>query len=151
VWSVSIAVSDSCRHGEDLGELGVGSSWGRELAVPALSQMVYPDGGEEWCSPVSLSMVMAYWADRTDKKDLDRLVPAVARGTYDYTYGGNGNWPFNTAYASSLGLDASVRRFDSLGQVERCVAAGLLVVASIAWKRGELPGAPIRCSEGHLW
>ena len=65
-------------------------------------------------------------------------------------YGGNGNWPFNTAYASSFGLRASVNRFDSLGQVERWVAAGVPVVASIAWKRGELSGAPIPGSDGHL-
>jgi hypothetical protein len=150
VRGVSLAVLDSCRHGEYLDVPGDGSFWGWELPVPACSQMVYPDGGEAWCSPVSLSMVMAYWSDRTGKKDLDQLVPAVVRGTYDYTYGGNGNWPFNTAYASSLGFDASVRRFDSLGQVERCVAAGLPIVASIAWKRGELSGAPIPESEGHL-
>jgi len=150
VRGVYVAVSDSCRHGEYLGAPGDGSFRGRELAVPARSQMVYSDGGEAWCSPVSLSMVMAYWADRTGKKDLDQPVTAVVRGTYDYTYGGNGNWSFNTAYASSLGLDASVRRFDSLEQVERCVAAGLPVVASIAWKNGHLSGAPISCSEGHL-
>ncbi len=150
VRGVCVTVSDSCRHGEYLETPGDRSSWGRELAVPARSQMVYPDGGEAWCSPVSLSMVMAYWADRTGKKDLDQPVPAVVWGTYDYAYGGNGNWPFNTAYASSLGFDASVRRFDSLGQVERCVAAGVPVVASIAWKRGELSGAPIPESEGHL-
>jgi hypothetical protein len=150
VRGVSIAMSDSCRHGEYLEAPDDGSFGGRELAVPARSQMVYPDGGEAWCSPVSLSMVVAYWADRTGKKDLDQPVLAVVRGTYDYTYGGNGNWSFNTAYASSLGFGASVRRFDSLGQVERCVAAGVPVVASIAWKRGELSGAPMPCSEGHL-
>ncbi len=150
VRSISMAASNSYRHGENLGVPGDGSSWGRELAVPARSQMVYPDGGEAWCSPVSLSMVMAYWADRTGKKDLDQPILVVVWGSYDYAYGGNGNWPFNTAYASSLGFDASVRRFDSLGQVERCVAAGVPVVASIAWKRGELSGAPIPESEGHL-
>jgi hypothetical protein len=150
VRGVCVTVSDSCRHGEYLETPDDGSLWGRELAVPARSQMVYPDGGEAWCSLVSLSMVMAYWADRTGKKDFDQPVPAVVWGTYDYAYGGNGNWPFNTAYASSLGFDASVRWLDSLEEVERCVAAGLPVVASIAWRRGELSGAPIPESEGHL-
>jgi hypothetical protein len=96
-------------------------------------------------------MVMAYWADRTGKKNLDQSIPAVVRGTYDYAYGGNGNWPFNTAYASSLGFDASVRRFDSFGQVEHCLAAGVPVVASIAWKNRQLSGAPIPESEGTCW
>ncbi len=74
----------------------------------------------------------------------------MVRGTYNYTYGGNGNWPFNTMYAPSLGFDASVRRFGSLKEVERCVAAGVPVVASTAWKRGELSEASIPRSEGHL-
>lgn len=150
VRGVCVVVSDSCRYGEYLEKLGDGSSWVRELAVPARSPMVYSEGGEPWCSPISLSMVMAYWAERTGKKDLDRPLPAVVRGTYDHTYGENGNWSFNTAYASSLGFDASVRRFDSLRQVGRCVAAGVPIGASIAWQNGQLSGAPIPCSEGHL-
>jgi hypothetical protein len=119
--------------------------------VPAHSQMMYSDGGEAWCSPVSLSMVMAYWADRTGKKNLDQPIPTVVRGSYDYAYGGNGNWLLNTAYASSLGFDASVRRFSTLEEVERCLAAGVPIVASIAWKRDELSGRPIPESEGHLF
>ena len=74
----------------------------------------------------------------------------MVRGTYDHTYGGNGNWPFNTAYASSRGLDASVRRFESLGQVERRMVAGVPIVASIARKEGELSGALVPGSDGHL-
>ena len=150
VRGVRLTVSDSRRHGEHLGTPGDESLWGRELAVPAHSQMVYPNGGEAWCSPVSLSMVMAYWAHRTGREDLNQPVPAVVRGTYDHTYEGNGNWPFNTAYASSFGLGASVERFGSLGQVERWVAAGVPVVASIAWRGGELSGAPMPESGGHL-
>jgi hypothetical protein len=122
--------------------------------VPARSQMVYPDGGEAWCSSTSLSMVMAYWADKTGEKKLDQSVPKVARGTYDHVYEGNGNWPFNTAFVSSLGLKASVNRFSSLGQVERWVASGVPVVASIKWNNHksdrQLSGAPLPSSKGHL-
>lgn len=150
VRALSIAVSDSCRYEEPPETPGDGGFWGWELPVPARSQMVYPDGGEAWCSPVSLSMVMAYWANRTGREDLDQPVPAVVRGTYDYTYGGHGNWPFNTAYASSLGFDASVRRFEALGQVERWVSVGVPIIASVAWEGGELSGAPVPSSEGHL-
>ncbi len=156
-WSVSpsvrgvcFAVSDSRHHGEYLRVPNDGDLWDRELAVPVRSQMVYPNGGEAWCSPASLSMVMAYWAVETGRGNLNQTVPAVVRGTYDYTYGGNGNWPFNTAYASSFGLEASVERFGSLEEVERWVAAGVPIVASIAWKGGDLSGAPIPYSDGHL-
>jgi uncharacterized protein YvpB len=112
--------------------------------------MIYPNGGQVWCSPTSLSMVMAYWANKTGKSRLNQSVPTVARGTYDYEYGGNGNWPFNTAYASSYGLKTSVNRFSSLGQVECWVANGVPVVASISWGKGQLNGAPIPSSTGHL-
>src|SRR5215217_5129171 len=64
VRGVSVAVSDSYRHGENLGTAGTGL-WGQELEVPTRSEMVYPDWGEVWCSPASLSMVMAYWAGET--------------------------------------------------------------------------------------
>lgn len=149
VDSLTFTASDSRRHGEFLGVTG-GKYLGRDLPVPQRSQMIYPNGGQVWCSPTSLSMVMAYWANKTGKSRLNQSVPTVARGTYDYEYGGNGNWPFNTAYASSYGLKTSVNRFSSLGQVERWVANGVPVVASISWGKGQLNGAPIPSSTGHL-
>ncbi len=153
VRGVSMTVSDSYRHGENLGAAGTGL-WGLELAVPARSEMVYPDGGEVWCSPASLSMVMAYWAGETGDPGLDQPVPAVAAGTYDYVYQGWGNWPFNTAYASAYGLKATVNRFSSIEQLERWMEMGVPVVASIAWDNNyaerQLSGAPLTWSDGHL-
>lgn len=149
VDSLAFTASDSYRHGDFLGVAG-GKYLGTDLPVPQRSQMIYPNGGEVWCSPTSLSMVMAYWANRTGEPALNQTVPTVAGGTYDYAYGGNGNWPFNTAYASSFGLKTSVNRFSSLGQVERWVSKGIPVVASISWSRGQLDGAPIPASQGHL-
>jgi hypothetical protein len=95
-------------------------------------------------------MVMAYWAKKAGKRSLDQGVPRVARGTYDYAYRGNGNWPFNTAYAASYGLEASVNRFSSLGQAELWTSKKVPVIASISWGRGDLTGAPIPASSGHL-
>jgi hypothetical protein len=78
----------------------------------------------------------------------------VAEGTYDYVYGGWGNWPFNTAYASAYGLEATVSRFNSIEQAERRIHAGIPVVASIAWDNRlsgqQLSGAPLTWSNGHL-
>jgi hypothetical protein len=149
VRAIYVTASDSYRNGKVL--VGANESlWGKDLSVPARSQMIYPNGGEVWCSPTSLSMVMAYWANKTGVRSLDQEVPTVARGTYDYVYRGTGNWPFNTAYAASYGLKASVNRFSSLGQVERWIAKGAPVIASISWGRGELTHAPIPASSGHL-
>lgn len=150
VGQLAFTVSNSYRHGEFLGVAGSNALWGKDLAVPQRSQMIYPNGGEVWCSPTSLSMVMAYWATKTGNRSLNQPVPTVAAGTYDYAYRGNGNWPFNTAYASAYGLRASVNRFSSLGQVERWISKGVPVIASISWGSGQLSGAPIPASNGHL-
>src|SRR5215213_3579256 len=63
VRAIYVTASDSYRNGEVL--VGANESlWGKDLSVPARSQMIYPNGGEVWCSPTSLSMVMAYWANK---------------------------------------------------------------------------------------
>jgi len=125
--------------------------------VPQRSQMLseyqgqdYGGGGEVWCSPTSTSMVMAYWSNVLKQPVLNQIVPDAARGTYDFTYEGTGNWPFNTAYAGSYGLHAFVTRMHSLSQVEQWIKVGVPITISIAYKKGELPGSPIPSTNGHL-
>ena len=150
VRAVYVTASDSYRHGDFLGVSSSRRLLGKDLPVPQRSQMIYPNGGEVWCSPTSLSMVMAYWSRKTGNRNLNQSVPRVAAGTYDFAYQGNGNWPFNTAYASAIGLKASVNRFSSLEQVERWISEGVPVIATISWGSGQLDGAPIPASKGHL-
>jgi Peptidase_C39 like family len=122
--------------------------WDRVLAVPECSQMVYPDGGEVWCSPTSTSMVVAYWQSAAGP--CEPRVRAAVEGVFDWIYDGHGNWPFNTAYAAAQGLEGYVARFTSMAQLEPWIAAGVPVVISYAWKKNELTGAPIPSSNGHL-
>ncbi len=124
------------------------SRWNTLLAVPECSQMVYPDGGTVWCSPTSTSMVMAYWTG--DTRPCEPGVRAAVDGVFDWVYDGHGNWPFNTAYAATAGLEAHVARFTSLADAEKWVAAGVPVVISYWWKKSSLTGAPIPSSDGHL-
>ncbi|GCE04389.1 peptidase C39 family protein [Dictyobacter aurantiacus] len=133
------------------------TSRGINLAVPQRSQMLaayttqsFGGGGEAWCSPTSTSMVMAYWANQLKRPDLAHTVPEVARDTYDYTYSGTGNWPFNVAYAGNAGLTAFVTRMYSLSQVEQWVKAGVPIIISIAYQSGELVHSPIPSSSGHI-
>jgi hypothetical protein len=115
-----------------------------DLAVPARSQMVFPNGGRVWCSPTSVSMVMAYWG-------VDLPVPEVVAGVWDHGPGIGGNWPFNTAFAAANGLHGKVARLVSLAEVEPWTAAGVPVIASIRFGAGELAGAPILTAlGGHL-
>jgi len=97
---------------------------------------------------------MAYWAQKTGRSSLDRSVPAVARGTYDHAYRGNGNWPFNTAYAATYGLSGTVSRFGSIEQAERWIQSGIPLVISVALDNRRdstrLSGAPIPATSGHL-
>jgi hypothetical protein len=95
-------------------------------------------------------MVMAYWSGMLGDARLDRDVPTVAAGTYDPVYRGHGNWPFNTAFAASAGLQAFVSRAQSLRDVEPWLAAGVPVIASLGWANGDLPEAPIVSTNGHL-
>jgi hypothetical protein len=135
------------------------------LNVPRYSQMThrgqypqYGGGGQAWCSPTALSMLLGYyralpkpanyaWVSKTYS---DRWVDHVARVVYDYGYHGAGNWAFNTAYASNLTGDAFVTRLTDLRDAERFIAAGIPLAASISFSRGQLTGAPISATAGHL-
>jgi hypothetical protein len=134
-----------------------------DLPVPRSSQMIhrgqFPQwggGGEAWCSPTSTSMVMRYFGKGPKKSDYswsrytDSFVDHAARYTYDHQYQGTGNWPFNTAYAANYSLDTFVTRLGSLRDAESYIRAGIPLVASVAFGRGELTGAPISSTPGHL-
>lgn len=105
---------------------------GKILDVPERVQSGY-EGPGGWCSPASLSMVLAYWSGVLHRPELDRSVPEVAAGVNDPVYGGTGNWPFNAAYAGEFpGLRAYVTRLDDLQELEAWIDAGVPVVMSVS-------------------
>jgi hypothetical protein len=137
----------------------------RALDVPTYSQMThrgeypqYGGGGQAWCSPTSLSMVLAYFGKRprpaeyswVNRSYPDRWVAHTARQVFDHGYDGAGNWAFNTAYAGTRTAAAMVTRLRSLRDVERFIAKGIPVEVSISFGRGQLTGAPISATNGHL-
>src|SRR5205823_1918617 len=112
---------------------------------------VYHDGGEVWCSPTSVAMVLNYWQGQTGAAaSCDTAVRAAVSGVYDRVYDGHGNWPFNTAYAASRGMEAYITRFTSISQVEQWIAAGVPVFMSVGWGNNQLTDAPLATSNGHL-
>jgi hypothetical protein len=143
---------------------GPAGAWGIELPVPRLSQNIhvgqypqYGGGGEAWCSPTSTEMVVEYWGKRPSAQELawvdpsyaDPTVDHAARLTYDKDYDGTGNWPFNTAYASTFGLSGHVTRLHSLAELEGYIKAGIPVVTSQSFRADELDGAGYGTA-GHL-
>ncbi len=132
------------------------TAWGIDLDVPQRTQRMResPDalagGGDAWCSPTSVSMIMAYWAARLHHPQWNVDVPAAAEGTYDPVYEGCGNWPFNVAFASEHGLAGWVERLTGLADVEHYIERDIPLVASIRVAPGELDGSPYGKTDGHL-
>ena len=122
--------------------------WDRLIDVPKFSQMVYPDGGSVWCSPTSTSMVLSFLDHY--QGDCAPRVHAAVEGVFDWIYEGHGNWPFNTAYAATFGYEGYVARLTSLAKVEEYVAAGIPVIMSIAWNKGDLTNSGVDSTNGHL-
>lgn len=151
--SFTVALSGKHNFGLERAEAALTTP---EIIIPLRSQMLYPNGGSVWCSPTCITMLLAYWHERTGDSRLaayteHEAVPNLAaRFCYDPAYEGTGNWIFNTAFAASLGLDAYVARFDHLTELESWLRAGVPVVISVAWKEGELQGAAVSQSNGHL-
>ncbi|MDP9219155.1 MAG: C39 family peptidase [Actinomycetota bacterium] len=139
----------------------LGGAEGIVLNVPRYSQDVhlghYPEfdgGGEAWCSPTSTEMVVEYYgkypADVTwVSPPVDPSVDYAARYTFDYHYDGAGNWPFNTAYSASYGLDAFVTQLRSLNEAEQFITAGIPLTVSVSFTKNELDGSGYS-TNGHL-
>lgn len=112
------------------------------LDVPVRSQ--YLDENERgWCSPASLAMINAYHG-------IDVPVDATARAVFDRAYNGTGNWTFNVAFSGSLGLHAVVAYLQNLDQAQQLIERNVPIAISYSWHDGELPGAPLEHSDGHL-
>ena len=124
------------------------AAWGKIISTPERSQHGYP-GEKGWCSPTSLSMVLARWAEILNHPEMNLTVPEVAAKVYDDDFAGTGNWPFNTAFAGSFnGMRSYVTRFDDLSEAEDWIAAGIPVILSARWD-WLLPGRPLD-DNGHL-
>jgi hypothetical protein len=115
-----------------------------QLDVPRISQYSAASPGERgWCSAATTAMLLRYHGVAAGLAE-------TARGVYDDAYGGTGNWTFNAAYAGACGLRGAVAYLCGIDHVAAFIDAGLPVAISVSWNAGELPGAPLEHSEGHL-
>lgn len=112
------------------------------LDVPARSQYIVEEE-RGWCSPASLTMIHAFHG-------VDCGVDETARSVFDRAYNGTGNWSFNVAYSGRLGFRAVVAHLANLDHAQRLIERNLPLAISYSWREGELPGAPLTHSDGHL-
>ncbi|MBV8067578.1 MAG: C39 family peptidase [Candidatus Eremiobacteraeota bacterium] len=113
------------------------------LDVPALSQFEGAGSRRGWCSAATLAMIHAFHGRPAS-------VAETARAVFDRAYNGTGNWSFNVAYSGRLGFRAVVAHLSNLDHAQRLIERNLPLAISYSWSDGELPGAPLDRSDGHL-
>ncbi|MBR5151809.1 MAG: C39 family peptidase [Elusimicrobiaceae bacterium] len=114
------------------------------IQVPPLSQLEQDTPHKRRiCSPTSLYMALNALGYVVP---LQQILPRV----FDQIADVYGNWLFNISAAAEFGAEAFFRRFASLAELEEFVTPDSLVIASIAFKKDELTGAPLEKTPGHL-
>jgi hypothetical protein len=138
-WTVALSASDLAPRPVETGGKSIPG-----LAVPALSQMAEaPEIGERVCSPTCVAMVLGFWG---------RPVPVreVAAEVFHEGLDRYGVWPAAIHAAARRGVAGYLLRFPDWASAAWCLARGLPVIASIRFEAGELQGAPIARTDGHL-
>jgi hypothetical protein len=113
------------------------------LDVPQISQYAGARDQRGWCSPTSVAMIHAYHG-------IVEPLEEVAREVFDRAYNGTGNWSFNVAYSGRIGLRGVVAHLAGFEHARRLVERNLPLAISYSWAEGELDGAPLPHSDGHL-
>jgi hypothetical protein len=114
------------------------------LAVPPLSQMEADAAlGARLCSPTSVAMVLGYWG---------RVASAAAVAAEVFHPGLDiyGVWPAAVRAAAARGVAGYLLRFPDWRAARWCVEHGIPVVASVRYGAGELGGAAVAATPGHL-
>ena len=114
------------------------------IAMPCRSQMVEaPEIRGRICSPTCSAMALEWFG-------LYYPTAFVAADCYDAGAKIYGNWPFNVASLWRLGLRARLDFFPSMEATPGVLKAGCPIIASIKFGEGQLKGAPIAKTNGHL-
>ncbi len=114
------------------------------LAVPAVSQMEADEAiRQRICSPASVAMVLAYYDARVD-------LAALAREIFHPELDRYGVWPAAVGAAGRRGVAGYLLRFPDWESAAWCLDRGTPVIASVSYGAGELAGAAISETTGHL-
>ncbi|HEU4369883.1 MAG TPA: C39 family peptidase [Methylomirabilota bacterium] len=114
------------------------------LDVPALSQMQADAAiAPRICSPTCVAMVLAYWRRPAPLAPLAAEVFHPGSDLY-------GVWPAAIVAAGRRGLAGYLLRFPDWAAAAWCLEQRLPVIASVRYRAGELSGAAIAETPGHL-
>lgn len=139
-WLVTLSAWDGQAAAPD----GRTGGRGARLAVPAVSQMEADEAiRRRICSPASVAMVLAYYGAPVD-------LAALAREIFHPGLDRYGVWPAAIAAAGRRGLAGYLLRFPDWASAAWCLGRGMPVIASVRYGAGELAGAAIPETTGHL-
>ncbi len=114
------------------------------LDVPAQSQMEAPETiRNRVCSPTCVAMVLGHW-----KRPVDPAT--VAAEMFDPRHDLYGVWPAAIRAAARRGVAGYLLRFPSWAAAAWCLDHAMPVIASVRYAAGELGGAAIAATAGHL-
>jgi len=139
-WMIALSASDR----RPSPSAPVTSAGAASLSVPAISQMVV--GGANAmriCSPTSVAMVLGYWGRPVSALSLASEVFHAATDRY-------GVWPAAIAAAARHDVAGYLLRFPDWASAAWCLEHEMPIVASVRFAAGELRGASLAESSGHL-
>jgi hypothetical protein len=139
-WMLALSASDLPVARSAPAPTGVGA----RLDVPVRSQMdADPEIARRICSPTCVAMVLDFWG-RPGR--LEALAAEMFNAAADLY----GVWPSAVLAAGRRGLAGYVLRFPDWAAAAWCLHRGLPVIASVRYAAGELTGAAVPQTGGHL-
>jgi peptidase C39-like protein len=125
-------------------DFGAPPGAGTAVSVPPLSQVVEdPVIAMRICSPTSVAMVLCYWGRPA-------TAAAVAADVFHADTDQYGIWPAAIRAAAVRGVAGYLLRFPDWTAAAWCLGRGIPIIASIKYAAGELRGAPMEATTGHL-
>ncbi len=113
------------------------------LPAPRSQTTAPPEVAQRICSPTCVSMVLNLWQRPHDWLALVEECRDPASGLY-------GVWPLALRAAARRGSLGAVEVFDGWTEPLAVLQRGIPLITSIRFASGELPGAPLTDTGGHL-
>jgi len=138
-WIVALSTADAAAP-----DLRLAEGAAARLEVPALSQMEADATlGARLCSPTSVAMVLGYWGRAAAPAALAAEMFHPALDIY-------GVWPAAVRAAGARGVAGYLLRFPDWRAARWCLERGIPIIASVRYAAGELGGAAVAATSGHL-